>query len=253
MEKTSEKAIGIIPARFGSTRFPGKPLALIAGKPMLRHVYENAVKSKSLDRVVIATDDDRIASCIREFEGEYIMTDSAIETGTERAAVVARDLDVDIVVNIQGDEPLVPPELLDDLVNTLSGKPDIPVCTPITRFENEIDVHDPNQVKVVLDKNDRALYFSRSLVPFNRDTIEISGIKRKTTYWKHVGIYCFRKDFLMEYVKWPTGELEKTEKLEQLRILENGYPVLTVKTDYSPLCVDIPDDIDLVEKYLGLG
>ncbi|MFC1493407.1 3-deoxy-manno-octulosonate cytidylyltransferase, partial [candidate division KSB1 bacterium] len=244
------KAVGIIPARFGSTRFPGKPLAMIAGKPMIRRVYENALKAEFLDDVFVATDDDRIASCIREIDGKYIMTDSAIDTGTERVAIAARDIDADIILNIQGDEPLAPPELLNNLIHAMRADEGIPVCTPVVQIDSLRDLEDPNQVRVVIDKNNRALFFTRSVIPFNREVQDTEDWLRETAYWKHIGIYCFRKEFLLEFVRMPRGELEKVEKLEQLRILENGYPILAVKTDYSPVCVDVPEDIDIVEKHL---
>ncbi|MCP4726249.1 MAG: 3-deoxy-manno-octulosonate cytidylyltransferase [bacterium] len=248
--KKQNKAVGIIPARYGSSRFPGKPLAMIAGKPMIRRVYENALKANLLDDVFVATDDDRIASIIREIDGKYIMTDSAIDTGTERVAIAARDIEADIILNIQGDEPLAPPELLDNLINAMSADDGIPVSTPVVQIESVRDLEDPNQVRVAIDKHNRALYFTRSVIPYNRDLRDPEDWLRKTVYWKHIGIYCFRKDFLLEFVSMPKGELEMIEKLEQLRILENGYPILAVKTDYSPVCVDVPEDIDIVEKHL---
>lgn len=240
-------AVGIIPARYGSTRFPGKPLALIAGKPMIQRVYENAVKAKLLTEVIIATDDKRIADLAESIGAKFVMTDTGIPTGTERVAAAAENSDADIILNIQGDEPLVPPELLDELVSTLIQNPDIPVCTPVTRIKSQNDLTDPNQARVVFDNNNRALYFTRSVIPFNRDIEEKSNWLQETEYWKHIGIYCFRKDFLFKFVKLPESRLEKAEKLEQLRFLENGYQVNVVKTNYSPVCVDVPDDIQKVE------
>ncbi len=248
--KRRVKAVGIIPARYGSSRFPGKPLAMIAGKPMIRRVYENAIKAELLDEVYVATDDDRIAAVIREIEGNYIMTDSAIDTGTERVAIAVKNIKADIVLNIQGDEPLAPPELLDNLVNAMIQDEGIPVCTPIVQIEEFRDLEDPNQVRVVIDKHNRALYFTRSVIPYNRDIKDRYEWQKETVYWKHIGIYCFRKEFLIDFVDMPEGILENSEKLEQLRILENGYPILAVKTDYSPVCVDVPEDIDIVEKHL---
>jgi len=243
------KAVGIIPARYGSTRFPGKPLAVIAGKPMIRRVYENAVRSKWLSQVIVATDDERIADCVRGFGGECVMTGSDIATGTERVAKAAESVDAGIILNIQGDEPLAPPELMDRLVEELR-KSEAPVCTPVVRILSADDLNDPNQARVVFDNNNRALYFTRSTVPFTRDNSDTVTWLSETEYWKHIGIYCFRRDFLFTFVTLPESRLEKVEKLEQLRILENGYKILVVKTDYMPVCVDVPDDIDRVEAEL---
>ena len=245
VEKTT--AIGIIPARYGSTRFPGKPLALIAGKPMIQWVYENTVKAKRLNKVIAATDDERIMQCVTGFGGECVMTSAELSTGTERVAAAAKQYNADIVLNIQGDEPLVPPELLDALVSALEKQRDIPVCTPAVRIESYDDLIDLNQARVVFDNQMRALYFTRAAVPFNRDIPLNSEWLSKTEYWKHIGIYCFRRDFLYTYISLPEGRFERIEKLEQLRILENGYPILIVKTDYSPVCVDVPNDIAKVE------
>jgi len=249
-ELQGTRAIGIIPARYESTRFPGKPLALIAGKPMIQHVYENAARAELLSRVVVATDDRRIADCVETFGGEYAMTDGDIGTGTERVAAAARNSDEDIILNVQGDEPLAPPDLMDTLVESLMCNPDVPVCTPAARITLPEDINDPNQARVVFDTNMRALYFTRAAVPFNRDNHPVSGWLDRAAYWKHVGIYCYRREFLFRFVELPEGSLEKVEKLEQLRILENGYPVLIVKTGYSPVCVDIPGDIPKVEALM---
>ncbi|MFC1553639.1 3-deoxy-manno-octulosonate cytidylyltransferase [candidate division KSB1 bacterium] len=244
------KALGIIPARYWSTRFPGKPLAPISGKPMIQRVYEQAVKAKKLTDVIVATDDDRIVECIEEFGGKYVMTESNIKTGTERVAAAAESIEADIILNIQGDEPLVPPEILDQLVETMISDTDIPVCTPVTKITSENDLSDPNQARVIFDNKDNALYFTRAAVPFNRDESDFKDWLSNGTYWKHIGIYCFRRDFLYKFVEMSEGRLEKIEKLEQLRILENGYQTKVVRTDYSPVCVDVPKDIKKVEKIL---
>lgn len=248
--KNKITAIGIIPARYASTRFPGKPLALIAGKPMIQRVYENAVRAQRLSRVIVATDDERIMKCVLRFGGVCIMTDANISTGTERVATAAKQYDADIILNIQGDEPLVSPELLDDLVRTLEDNPDIPVCTPVVKISSVADLTDSNQARVVFDNRNRAIYFTRAVIPFNRDIPVSEKWLSKTEYWKHIGIYCFRRDFLNAFINLPPGRLEQTEKLEQLRIIEHGFPILVVKTDYSPLCVDVPADIAKVESRL---
>jgi len=244
------QAVGIIPARYGSTRFPGKPLALIAGKPMIQHVYENAVSARNLSRVLVATDDDRIAACVRGFGGECIMTDSDIATGTERIAQAAKSVNAGIILNIQGDEPLASPDLMDALVEALRHN-DVPVCTPVVRIASLEELSDPNQVRVVFDDNLHALYFTRAVIPFNRDANGQSTRVKTADYWKHIGIYCFRRDFLFTFVNLPYGRLEQVEKLEQLRILENGFPILIVKTTHNPVCVDVPDDIAKVEAALS--
>ncbi len=251
MNATGTHAAGIIPARYGSSRFPGKPLADIAGKPMIQRVYENAEKASLLTRVLVATDDDRIAECVRGFGGEYVMTGTTIRTGTRRVAEAAKDVDADIIVNIQGDEPLAPPELFDELVGILLKNEDIPVCTPVTKITSHHDLTDPNQARVLFDNNGRALYFTRAAVPLNRDADSQQDWLSDETYWKHIGIYCFRREFLQTFIGLPEGRLEKIERLEQLRILEHGYPIMVVKTGYSPVCVDVPDDIAKVEARLN--
>lgn len=250
--KESTKAVGVIPTRYGSSRFPGKPLAQIAGKPMIRRVFENALRAAKLSRVVVATDDERIAECVRAFGGECVMTGKNIRTGTERVAKAVENIEADIILNIQGDEPLVPHELLDNLVEALQEHDDIPVCTPVVQIKSYNDLVDPNQARVVFDDNCRALYFTRAAIPFNRDNKSPERWLTESNYWKHIGIYCFRRDFLFEFVRLPAGRLERIERLEQLRILEHGYPILIVKTDYSPVCVDVPEDIARVEALLTL-
>lgn len=249
-EKNEITAIGVIPARYGSTRFPGKALARIAGKPMIQWVYENALDSSRLSRVVVATDDERIAECVRSFGGEFVMTDKDIQTGTERVAKAVENCDSDFIINIQGDEPLVPPDLLDSLVDALRDYDDIPVCTPVVQIKSDRDLVDPNQVRVIFDNKFRALYFTRAVIPFSRDNKSPKDWISQADYWKHIGIYCFRRDFLFTFIRLPMGRLERIELLEQLRILEHGYPILVVKTDYSPVCVDVPEDIAKVEERL---
>ncbi|MFC1556635.1 3-deoxy-manno-octulosonate cytidylyltransferase [candidate division KSB1 bacterium] len=245
----NSRAVGIIPARYASSRFPGKPLALIAGRPMIRHVYENAVRAGELSDLLVATDDERIADCVREFGGSYVLTDPEIQTGTERVAAAAESIDADIILNIQGDEPLVPSSLLDELVRTLR-EDDVPVCTPVVEIDSPDDIFDVNQARVVFDNSLHALYFTRAPIPFNRDNSDRLTWLKDAPYWKHIGIYCFRRDFLFKFVSMPEGGLEKAEKLEQLRILENGFKIRVVKTSYRPVCVDVPEDIKRVETAL---
>ncbi len=217
---------------------------------MIQYVYENALCAQKLEKVIVATDDTRIADCVTGFGGEYILTDKDIPTGTERVAKAAESIEADIILNIQGDEPLVPPELMDLLVETTENM-NADICTPAVRIKDPGDITDPNQARVVFDKNNMALYFTRSAVPFNRDEKNIAEWLDSGEYWKHIGIYCFKRKFLFKFISLPESGLEKTEKLEQLRILENGYPVHIVKTDYQPVCVDVPEDISKVEAVLG--
>ena len=210
------KTLGVIPARYGAQRFPGKPLALIAGKPLVQRVYEQARKAQRLDRIVIATDDTRIADVVKKFGGEVVMTSPACPSGTDRAAEVARQLDCDRVVNIQGDEPLMRPEMIDQLVDSLA---DYDMATLARLIESAEVLANPNVVKVVFATTGNALYFSRHPIPFVRD------IGATAPHFKHLGIYAYRRDFLLKFVQLPPSALEKTEKLEQLRALENGFAI----------------------------
>ncbi|RBW68908.1 3-deoxy-manno-octulosonate cytidylyltransferase [Bacillus taeanensis] len=237
------KVIGVIPARYGSTRFPGKPLALINGKPMVQRVYEQVIKSKELDKVVVATDHEDIKKVVEEFGGNVVMTKTDHETGSDRMAEVTTKVDGDFYVNIQGDEPLIRPELIDALVQAAKETPDT-VVTAKTVLQNAEDAENPNVVKVVTDKNGLALYFSRSPIPYNRSGKEV-------TYYKHLGIYGYPKEIINEFVQLPASTLESLEVLEQLRLLENGYHIKVVETAYDAVGVDTPEDIGKVEKILG--
>ncbi|WP_297057290.1 3-deoxy-manno-octulosonate cytidylyltransferase [Thermosulfurimonas sp.] len=242
------RIVGIIPARYGSTRFPGKPLADLWGKPLIQHVYERARSSEILEKVVVATDDERILRTVRDFGGEALMTSPEHTCGTERIAEAAGILglaDGDIVVNIQGDQPLLAPEALEDLVRPLLLSGEIPMATLAIPMENPEEIEDPNRVKVVLDRQGRALYFSRSPIPYFRPP------GKSPQYLRHIGLYAYRKEFLDLFVTLPPGELEQAEKLEQLRALENGYPIAVTITPYACPEVDTPEDLERLREGRG--
>jgi 3-deoxy-manno-octulosonate cytidylyltransferase (CMP-KDO synthetase) len=237
--------IGIIPARYESSRFPGKPLADIAGRPMVQHVYERACRAKQLDEVLVATDDRRIYDAVRAFGGEAVMTDSAHATGTDRLAEVARKLDATtIVVNIQGDEPLLDPATVDAVIAPLLEDDTIPMSSVMVPMPDLTRAQDPNVVKVVTDQQGFALYFSRAPIPIVRDPRHDHGPWRR-----HIGLYAYRRDFLLTFASLPPTPLEEVEKLEQLRALEHGYRIKMVEMDdaYS-IGVDTPDDLERVRS-----
>ncbi len=252
MSKQKTEVIAIIPARYESNRFPGKPLARIAGKSMIQHVVERAQAVKMLSRVVVATDDSRIAQCVEQFGGEYVMTRKNHVTGSDRLAEAAEILKIsehDVVVNIQGDQPLFPAEVVEQVVQPLLDDPALPMSTLIYKIIRPEEIQDPNHVKTVFDKNNFALYFSRSPIPFQRNPDE----KIKPTYYKHLGFYAYRKGFLLSFVALPEGEWEKFEKLEQLRALEYGYKIKVTVTRHDSIEVDTPEDLLRVEQYLLKG
>lgn len=240
----SEKVIAVIPARYASTRFPGKPLALICGKSMIQYVYESAAAAERVAEVLVATDDERILRAVEAFGGSAVMTSSSHSTGTDRIAEAIRERDADIVVNVQGDEPLLPASVIDKLVAAMVGSsaPMGTVAVPFCLTERSPD--DPNAVKVVLDSDGYALYFSRSFVPFCR---EGGTAVEPLLHW---GLYAYRHSFLMQFVEWPDGALEKCEMLEQLRALEHGVEILVLETELSSIGVDVPEDIARVEQIL---
>lgn len=237
------KVVGIIPARFESTRFPGKPLAKILNKPMIQWVYERVKKSNSLESLIVATDSQQIYNQVKNFGGEVVLTSKDHQSGTSRVAEVVAQLDVEIVVNIQGDEPLISHKAIDAAVKHLITDPTIYMSTLKQKITEESELSNPNVVKVVTNKDDFALYFSRSLIPFIRPPY--------TSYiYKHIGLYVYRKDFLLKLVELPLGNLEQVEKLEQLRVLENGYKIKVIKTCYSSIGVDTEEDLKKVSKIL---
>lgn len=242
------KIVGIIPARYGSTRFPGKVLADLAGKPMIQWVYERAQAAAMLNQVVIATDDHRVVQSVEQFGGTAFMTRGEHTSGSDRIAeVVQRALpDADIVVNVQGDEPFIAPEAIDLAVNVLLSDPRARVGTLARRLSDAKDLDNPNVVKVVLARDHTALYFSRSAIPYFRDTERREEWLKHHLYLKHIGIYVYRRELLLEYVSWPPGRLEVSERLEQLRLLEHGIPVHVALTEYDGRSVDTPADREAV-------
>jgi len=259
MKKDQTRVSAIIPARYGSTRFEGKPLADILGKPMIQYVYEGVRQSKLIDDVIVATDDQRIFQAVSAFGGEAVMTSSTHATGTDRVAEVARKLKSEIIVNVQGDEPLIKGEFIDKTIRPLLNDDDLQMSTLMTRIEEVRDWLNPHVVKVVVDQNNFALYFSRSPIPFPRD-LQIGRLESNpfgTTrplpkrVFKHIGIYVFRRKFLFLFSKMKVTPLEKLEKLEQLRALENGYRIKVSLVNYEPLSVDTPEDLRKVIAHLS--
>jgi 3-deoxy-manno-octulosonate cytidylyltransferase (CMP-KDO synthetase) len=236
----------VIPARYASTRLPGKPLVSLAGKPMVQWVYERAKQAQTVHRVLVATDDKRILDVVQSFGGETRMTRGDHRTGTERIAEVAAREAGDIFVNVQGDEPLIDPAAIDIAVGALLEEPPAQISTVATPIRHAGDIMDPNVVKAVLDFDGYALYFSRAPVPWLRDT---QG-KRHVKYWKHLGLYGFQREALLEYPTLPHGELEVIEQLEQLRWLENGWRIRVAEVPHDAVSVDVPEDVARVEKLL---
>ena len=236
----------VIPARYGSTRLPAKPLVSLAGKPMIQRVVERAKLAKTAGRVIVATDDERIVSKVEEFGGEARMTRAEHRTGTERIAEVAAHVDGQVFVNVQGDEPLLDPAAVDAAVTALLEEPAAAVSTVAVAIRTPADIMDPNVVKTVLDFDDNALYFSRTPIPWVRD----SAHKTHARHLKHLGLYAFRRDALVEYPTLPVGELERLEQLEQLRWMENGWKIRVAEVEHDAVSVDVPEDVERVEKLL---
>ena len=243
------KIIGIIPARYASTRFPGKPLHPIAGKPLIQHVVERCREAPSLTEVIVATDDERIAEVAREF-CSVEMTRSDHPSGTDRIAEVAARLDCDAVVNVQGDEPLIAPEVIDAVAGALSEAEMTTAATPVNNISNYSDA---NVVKVVVSATGRALYFSRRTIPFVRDLAEESPEQQLAafSFLKHLGIYGYRCEALQRLVEFPPSPLEQAERLEQLRALENGIEIAVRQVEYEAIGVDVPEDVQRVEALLS--
>jgi len=231
------RAVGIIPARFACTRFPGKALADLLGKPVIQRVYEGTLNAKRLDQVLVATDDERIRRAVEGFGGKVVMTSPTHPSGTDRVAEVARGLQAEVVVNIQGDEPFIKGELIDDLVECFERDAGLKMATAAGVFKEGEDVADPDVVKVVCDLEGDALYFSRAPIPFERNQGEVA-------LQKHIGIYAYRRDFLLQFAAWDPTPLERTEGLEQLRALEHGEKIKVVRTDYDAVGIDTPEDLE---------
>ena len=243
------KVIGIIPARFASTRFPGKPLALIAGKSLIQRVVEQCQKAKSLSEIIVATDDERIANAAKQF-CRVEMTAVNHPSGSDRIAEVAGKISCDAIVNIQGDEPLIDPNVIDAVAGVLTNSE---TSTAATRIKNPAEYDNPNVVKVVVNAAGRALYFSRRTIPYLREAASRPANEQLAAFpfLKHLGIYGYRRETLLRLVKFPVSPLENAEKLEQLRALENGIQIAVVKVDYDSVGVDAPEDVKRVEKILN--
>jgi 3-deoxy-manno-octulosonate cytidylyltransferase (CMP-KDO synthetase) len=245
-EMSPGKVVVVIPARYGSTRLPGKPLVALAGKPMIQRVYEQARLAQRADRVIVATDDERIVKAVESFGGEARMTRADHRTGTERVAEVAAHTEGDVFVNVQGDEPLLDPVAVDTAVNALLEEPAAAIATVATPLQSAADIMDPNVVKTVLDFDGNALYFSRAPIPWVRD----SASKIQVRHLKHLGLYVFQRDALLEYPTLPQGELERIEQLEQLRWMENGWKIRVAEVAHDAVSVDVPADVERVEKLI---
>jgi 3-deoxy-manno-octulosonate cytidylyltransferase (CMP-KDO synthetase) len=246
MSSAKPEVVIVIPARFGSTRLPGKPLVLLAGKPMIQQVYERSKLAGRASRVIVATDDERIVKAVESFGGSARMTRPDHRTGTERVAEVAAHEKGDIFVNVQGDEPLLDPVSVDTAIEALLEEPAASIATVATLIKTPADIMDPNVVKTVLDFDNNGLYFSRAPIPWVRDTAS----KIQVRHLKHLGLYVFQRDALLEYPTLPQGELERIEQLEQLRWLENGWKIRVAEVEHDAVSVDVPEDVARVAKLL---
>lgn len=237
------KILCVIPARYASTRLPGKPLADIVGKPMIQHVYERSAQATIPQQVVVATDDEKVFQAVQQFGGKVVMTSSEHQTGTDRLAEVAsKYAEVDVIINVQGDEPLINPKVIDELAQEFLNDTALQMASVMSIMDTE-DYQNPNAVKVVTDLNNNALYFSRSLLPYPR----VAG---KANVYKHIGIYAYKKDFLLKFAKLEPTPLEQSESLEQLRALENGYKIKMIKTKAKFIGVDSIEDLQTVNELL---
>lgn len=237
------KFLGVIPSRYASTRLEGKPLKDICGHTMVEWVYKRALKSK-LDGVVVATDDERIVDEVKSFGGNVILTRKDHINGTSRIAEVCETYtDYDVIVNIQGDEPLIEPDMINSIIDSFIEDNTIPMSTLKYKLTDMAEIENPNAVKIVTDKNDFAIYFSRSVIPYPRNL-------NMDNYYKHVGIYGYKRDFVMEYAKMASTPLELSESLEQLRVLENGYKIKVLETPYKIIGVDTQEELERVREYI---
>jgi 3-deoxy-manno-octulosonate cytidylyltransferase (CMP-KDO synthetase) len=270
------QVVAVIPARYDATRLPGKPLADIAGRPMIEHVYRRTASARGVDAVVVATDDSRIATAVRPFGGIAAMTDPAHSTGTDRVAEVVAGLQCEIVVNVQGDEPLIEPEVIEAVIAPLLRDPMLEMSTVCVPIVDPADYENPNVVKVVTDRAGRAMYFSRAPIPHSRGGPPAGGVPRRSAPdavlsagsgsggdesagtvfsrpFKHIGLYGYHRTFLLKFATLPQTPLERTESLEQLRALEHGYRIQTVETRHDSVGVDTPEDLERVRRHLLAG
>ena len=241
------KLIAMIPARYGATRFPAKLMQDLCGKPVIVHTYQRVADTNLFDQVYVVTDDDRIENAIREVGGKVIRSQKEHNSGSDRLAEASKDLEVDIIVNVQGDEPFTNKENLQKVIDIFANDPqkNIAVASLMERITYPDDIANPNNVKVVINKFNEALYFSRSVIPFPRDT------NTKVPYYKHIGIYAYRKDALQQFTQLPPSLLEETEKLEQLRYLENGFKIRLAVTDIPTIGIDTPEDLEKARQRLS--
>jgi 3-deoxy-manno-octulosonate cytidylyltransferase (CMP-KDO synthetase) len=243
--------VAIVPARYASTRLPAKPLVDLCGKPMIQRVVEQARKATLIDDVIVATDDERIEKVVTAFGGKAVMTPAAIATGSDRIAYAAQHLqDADIIVNIQGDEPLVDPRAIDAAVQPMVENQDIQVATLVKNIVSAEELMSPHVVKAVLDNDGYAVYFSRSPIPYLRNGIEMNRWHTHHSYYKHFGLYVFRRDFLLKFASWKESSLERIEKLEQLRIIEHGYKIKATITNLDSIPIDTAEDAERVRAVL---
>lgn len=234
----------IIPARYSSSRLPGKPLKDICGKTMVQRVYEQVKKVSLVDKVIVATDDQRIFNEVKSFKGNVIMTSKDHKTGTDRLAEVAAKIETDIIVNVQGDEPLINPSVIKSAIDPLLTDESLKMSTLKHLIKDEEEINNPNVVKVIIDKNSNAIYFSRSKIPYARNS-------QNFNYYKHIGLYVYRKKFLLRFAEMESTPLEVQESLEQLRVIENGYKIKVIETEYDSIGVDTEEDLDNVRNILG--
>jgi 3-deoxy-manno-octulosonate cytidylyltransferase (CMP-KDO synthetase) len=238
--------IGIIPARYASTRFEGKVLADIFGKPMIQHVWERAKRATLLEDLIVACDDERIKKTVEEFGGKVVITAKGHLSGTDRLTEIVNPLEIKIVVNIQADEPLIHPSMIDGVARALLDNSTLNMATLMKCIEDKSELNNPNVVKVVTDKDGFALYFSRATIPYlTPDTQHLTP-----NFYKHIGLYAYTKDFLFTFTNLPQGRLERKEKLEQLRALENGYRIKVIETKFNTIGIDTPEDLEKVRSYL---
>jgi len=247
------KVLVVIPARYGSTRLPAKPLADIAGKPMIQHVWERGRQARGVDEVLVATDDPRIEASVKAFGGDAVLTSAAHESGTDRLAEVAATRPADILINLQGDLPLVPPTMIEAVLAPFTD-PTVRMTTLAKVITNPAEIYDPNVVKVVTNQRGDALYFSRAPIPHVRDRVD-RGLTEPLpgTYYQHFGVYGYRRETVLQFAAWPQGRLERLEKLEQLRALEQGCPIRVVVTEEQTVEVNTADDLARVNALVAGG
>jgi len=245
--------VAIIPARYDAVRLPGKPLLDIDGRPVIQHVYLRTARARRISRTIVATDDRRIFDAVERFGGEAVMTSPDHPSGTDRIAEVAAGLDAEIIVNVQGDEALIDPRMIDQAVEPLLDNAAIPMATAATRISDLEELHDPNVVKVVVDQGGLALYFSRHPVPYIRDVRADEDLPAHHRFLHHIGLYVYRRDFLLRFAELAPTPLEQVEKLEQLRALENGYRIAVTETPLTSPGVDTPEDLERVRRIVAEG